>query len=111
LTRARGLRFHGVVTSRVRGAWFQLASKIAVERCYGNENQRTINFGQLAKEIDVASDQFTLCNNDGWIPKLNQNLQTAARQLQAAFNRLIRIGDAADRDNLRLPSLRRQFLP
>src|SRR5262249_33586874 len=44
------------------------------------------------------------------IPKLHEHFETAARELELALDRLIAIGDAAYRNELRLPLWRRELL-
>ena len=44
------------------------------------------------------------------VPELGQHREAAPRQLEAPLGRLIRIGHARERDDLRLPALRREAL-
>src|SRR5712691_6191070 len=64
---------------------------------------------QLRKEINITSDEDVLGHNRDRISELGENFQTAAGDLQFPFDWLIAIGDAANRDDLRLPFARGQF--
>ncbi len=61
--------------------------------------------------IDIPRHEMTLRDDCHRIAKLGEDLEASACDLQLPFDRLIRIGNAADRDHLRFPSRRAQLFP
>ena len=94
---------------RLRCAWLQFSSQFAVEGSYRDEDQRGVQPGEPRQQIDVASDQLILGNNDDRILKFSEHFKTAPCELQPPLDGLIRISDTAYRDDLRLPLRRQQF--
>ena len=98
----------GQATRRGRGAWFEMAGQLGLERGQRHSHPGGPIFGQLSQEVTVAGHQGTLGHNADRVVIGGQHPETAPGQLKLALNRLVGVGDAAEKDRLGLPGRRGQ---
>src|SRR5438874_7206841 len=101
---------NGIQTSsRRRGARLQHSLQILVERGHRNIDRSGVACREFAQKIDVARNKMVLCDDRYGVPKVRKHFKATARDLQFSFDRLIRIGHAAQHQRLRLPARGLQF--
>ena len=71
----------------------------------------SIVLGQFPEEVDVPCDQVVLGDDANRVSELRQHLQAPPGELEPALDGLVAVGDAAHRQELRLPSPGGQLLP
>ena len=59
---------------------------------------------ELGEEIGVARDERRLGDRRHGIPELGEHLEAAPRDAEPALDRLVAVGVAGERDDLRLPA-------
>jgi hypothetical protein len=74
-----------------------------VQRRQRKRNADAVELGQLRQDIDVAGYEMIFRHDHYRIAMIEQYLQTAPGELSVFFDRLVAIGVAAQRDQLRLP--------
>src|SRR5262249_23667638 len=89
---------------------FQFAREIGIQRSHRNKDQNPVDSREFAKQINIASDEFILRDDNHWIPEFNEHLQTSTCQPETSLNWLVCVRDPADCDHLRLPSWRCEFV-
>jgi len=83
-------------------------AQVRVERRDRNEHRGGMVPGEFAEMIDVPRDEMVLGDDGDGIAEFRQHCQATPRELELAFDRLIRVGHAAHVDDLRLPSAARR---
>ena len=98
----------GQTTRRGRGPRFETTGQLGVERGQRHTHPGGSIFGQLSQNVTVAGHQSTLGHNTDRVVIGSQHLETATGQLKLALNRLVGVGDAAEKYRLGLPGRRSQ---
>jgi hypothetical protein len=79
-------------------ARFHASREFAVQGGDGNEHLHQVARRQRCKEIDVTFDQGRLGDDAEGMTALGQHLDDGARDAELAFDGLVNIGVAAERD-------------
>src|SRR6516164_7125670 len=87
-------------TFRCWRAWFHTAGEHAVERRYRYRYSRQLVPRHVGENVDVTLDQRRFADNRDGVTKFTQHFEDRPRDAKTAFDRLIRIGIAAQRQRL-----------
>src|SRR5262249_56050004 len=87
----------------LRGAGFEAAGEVAVEGGDRAEDVRGAEGGEGCEEIGVAGDEARLGDHADRVAEVEEDLEAATRQAEPALDRLVAVGVAGQRDQLRLP--------
>ena len=94
---------------RLGGPGFHPGAQLAVERGHRDEDHGRFTGRQLLQDVQVPRHQVVLGDDGHRVAEGRKHLQATAGKLQPALHRLIRVGHAAQGDDLRLPAGRCQL--
>jgi len=93
----------GEARGRRGGARLHDFAEISVESSHGNEDGDGIDGRELGEHVDVAGDEMVFGDDGDGIAEFGEDFEAAASEFEAAFDRLIAVGDAAEGDDFGLP--------
>jgi len=93
-----------------RGARLHDAPQVVVQGGQGDRDRGGPISGKLREKVDVPGYQVILRHDDHRVAEIRKDFEAAARDPEFPLHGLVGIGNAAHRENLRLPPRRRQPL-
>ena len=89
---------------RGRGPWLHSRRQRGGDRGDREVDAAGLESVELHEQVEVAGDQVVLRDDRHRVAELGQDLQTAPRDPELSLDRLVRVGDAGEHDDLGFPA-------